>query len=295
MGFGLWRLWIVSIHAPRFWGAMPSEGKAASSENPFQSTLPVSGERCRSAQTIRNKRIICFNPRSPFPGSDAVAYTARASRTAVFQSTLPVSGERCFVPGFRHFGSLMFQSTLPVSGERCLTGRISAPNLSAFQSTLPVSGERCLPDTIASPPPKIVSIHAPRFRGAMPASFLASPGRDVCFNPRSPFPGSDALRPRNSQRRRSRFQSTLPVSGERCPAAAPRRWQHPHGFNPRSPFPGSDAGLQISPVKSSHSFNPRSPFPGSDASLPTNNQSNFAEFQSTLPVSGERCRCGPDL
>ena len=131
-----------------------------------------------------------------------------------------------------------------------------------------------------------VSIHAPRCRGAMPGVYG---GKSVChsFNPRSPLPGSDAPcapvtatehavsihapRCRGAMRlnslitiARPRFQSTLPVAGERCvtssaPGARSQR------FNPRSPLPGSDARRHGAHDVTHRRFNPRSPLPGSDA------------------------------
>ena len=62
-----------------------------------------------------------------------------------------------------------------------------------------------------------VSIHAPRFRGAMRGAFGEVGRHLVGFNPRSPFPGSDATR-----------------NGDLTDETQ-------SGFNPRSPFPGSDA------------------------------------------------------
>ena len=181
----------------------------------FQSTLPVSGERClRPGQYPASARS-GFNPRSPFPGSDAA-------------DDAPAAGvEKRFNPRSPFPGSDAHQG--PVC-RRC-AGR--------------------------------VSIHAPRFRGAMPSPKPCCVRRWRCFNPRSPFPGSDACLPwpfgskgnvsihaprfrgamrwwsamnsfvhivsihaprfrgamRNKRVRShalQRFQSTLPVSGERC-------------------------------------------------------------------------------
>ena len=133
-----------------------------------------------------------------------------------------------------------FQSTPPVSGRRCYREDEKRHSPRSFQSTPPVSGRRCVTQHL--PGRGIdVSIHAPRFREAMPEGV-----------------------------RRNRlsvlFQSTPPVSGRRCiksvPADvagifvsihAPRfreamrrgcstRLSQRCRFNPRPPFPGGDAG-----------------------------------------------------
>ena len=138
---------VVSIHAPRFRGAMH---------------LPYMHNLSRSER---------FNPRSPFPGSDAFMVLLSFGRVVKFQSTLPVSEERCDI-------------------ERCVG----------------VGNDK-------------VSIHAPRFRGAMRVIARTAGLSYHGFNPRSPFPGSDA--------------GCRVVFGylKAC-------------FNPRSPFPGSDASHQ---------------------------------------------------
>ncbi len=45
----------------------------------------------------------------------------------------------------------------------------------------------------------------------------------------------------DSQAERIRFQSTLPVAGERCVGGWLYKSVGTAGFNPRSPLPGSDA------------------------------------------------------
>ena len=63
---------------------------------------------------------------------------------------------------------------------------------------------------------EIVSIHAPRFRGAMLHCFVSFFMTFSSFNPRPPLPGGDAVaEPANTTSRR--------------------------GFNPRPPLPGGDA------------------------------------------------------
>ena len=156
----------VSIHAPRFRGAMPCLACWSPPTMKFQSTLPVSGERCNGRPCHRPRVNCSFNPRSPFPGSDA-------SIVFTFDDGYAVS---IHAPRFR--GAMQLEATLP-----------------AYSSE--------------------VSIHAPRFRGAMPKTAISKPSASRSFNPRSPFPGSDAKQRAGSVVMRW-FQSTLPVSGERC-------------------------------------------------------------------------------
>ncbi len=179
-----------------------------------------------------------------------------------------------------------------------------------------------------------VSIHAPCCRGAMRASFSAFEFNNS-FNPRSPLPGSDAservIQPLPNEvsihaprcrgamqagdRRPcvdSRFQSTLPVAGERCSIARNTMRTRSGCFNPRSPLPGSDALFRLVDSAKRQCFNPRSPLPGSDAARRRTRSKCYPvsihaprcrgampedalmtdlifEFQSTLPVAGERC------
>ena len=85
---------IVSIHAPRCRGAMPSHGPSITGTGRFQSTPPVAGERCGTTRT-RTWRQKSFNPRPPLPGSDARVHLQSVVLQNSFQSTPPVAGERC--------------------------------------------------------------------------------------------------------------------------------------------------------------------------------------------------------
>ncbi len=50
----------------------PRSKRLSSMAHQFQSTPPVSRRRCRCGQFVRFL-FICFNPRPPFPGGDAIA------------------------------------------------------------------------------------------------------------------------------------------------------------------------------------------------------------------------------
>jgi len=182
----------------------------------FQSTPPVSGRRC----------------------SGRLAGSAQYSR---FQSTPPVSGRRCPWVLAKTDDSLRFQSTPPVSGRRCpllptlITSEVNCFNPrppfpggdaafwprrehghSRFNPRPPFpGGDACHCDGCCSW--KEVSIHAPRFREAMPAiAMVVAVGRRFQSTP--PVSGRRCKITLNKLIARCcMFQSTPPVSGRRCP------------------------------------------------------------------------------
>ncbi len=87
-----------------------------------------------------------------------------------------------------------------------------------FQSTPPVSGRRCLSDLIRYGSTWTVSIHAPRFREAMPREFLSMMS-DVWFQSTPPVSGRRCPPLAKPNRPAQSFQSTPPVSGRRCKTA----------------------------------------------------------------------------
>ena len=132
----------------------------------------------------------------------------------------------------------------------------------------------------------VVSILAPRHRGACRlktsgaetnrhVSILAPRHRGACqpIGARIKLiPGVSILAPRHRgacrliiarSPRKSRFQSSLPVTGERVRAGAPAARRHDGRFNPRSPSPGSVSGSELIERPANRGFNPRSPSPGS--------------------------------
>ncbi len=155
----------------------------------FQSTPPVAGGRCPIIKGgVFYAR--CFNPRPPLPGGDAhgfvnndvvllVSIHAPRCRGAMQRTDMANPGSL-----------LLFQSTPPVAGGRCPTLPPVTKPAALFQSTPPVAGGRC-PSDPATRPPLLVSIHAPRCRGAMP----------------------QYTRPKALTKL---FQSTPPVAGGRC-------------------------------------------------------------------------------
>ena len=178
----------------------------------FQSTPPVSGRRC-TRNALKHSSNTCFNPRPPFPGGDASCSLAASQTTWGFNPRPPFPG-----------GDAEFKTWLE--------GQLA------------------------------VSIHAPRFREAMPSISSHWPIRQ-------------------------KFQSTPPVSGRRCVRTL-GRYPHSRRFNPRPPFPGGDAQFDwhrddLGTV-SIHAprFREAMPSPVFSSALPS-------LFQSTPPVSGRRC------
>ncbi len=155
----------------------------------FQSTLPVAGERCEYGFVLLALRYR-FNPRSPLPGSDAGFSSLGVPSLKGFNPRSPLPGSDALLPEHQAF-IVKFQSTLPVAGERCGAAEFAGRQLHA------------------------VSIHAPRCRGAM-HSWDDDQWVPMCFNPRSPLPGSDATNGFQLWAAQTMFQSTLPVAGERC-------------------------------------------------------------------------------
>ncbi len=158
-----------------------------------------------------------------------------------------------------------------------------------------------------------VSIHAPRCRGAMRGGCRQSLRRHQCFNPRSPLPGSDAgqvgvVPPAadvsiHAPRCRGamppcfsaagsaalKFQSTLPVAGERC-AGCSAQCARCTRFNPRSPLPGSDAGHLRSSCRAGRVSIHAPRCRGAMRWTAHGTAPSRRWFQSTLPVAGERCK-----
>ena len=157
----------------------------------FQSTPPVSGRRCLAPAAIRIAKS-SFNPRPPFPGGDADEGVEGRGQLQGFNPRPPFPGGDApfcghedveidvsiHAPRFREAMRLatrrgahqqgQFQSTPPVSGRRCQDRRRRRPIHYGFNPRPPFPGGDALVDPVYLPDGRIVSIHAPRFREAMP-------------------------------------------------------------------------------------------------------------------------------
>ncbi len=134
----------VSIHAPRCRGAMPTIGiHIPQGITGFNPRPPVAEGRCRGRGCRGSGAVRCFNPRPPLPSGDAD------------NAGHPWSGVAdCFNP----------RPPLP-RGDAGAAPR-EARSVARFQST-PPRGDARHNHSLTSIP-TIVSIHAPRCRGAMP-------------------------------------------------------------------------------------------------------------------------------
>ena len=136
-------------------------------------------------------------------------------------------------------------------------------------------------------PGDVVSIHAPRCRGAMPLDRgveLLGAGVVSIHAPRCRGAMRDSMW---SICVSVSFNPRSPLPGSDACARSP--WSRvAASFNPRSPLPGSDAGCSSASASFWPRFNPRSPLPGSDAAE-AHGVGRGRAFQSTLPVAGERC------
>ena len=86
----------------------------------------------------------------------------------------------------------------------------------------------------------------------------------VCFNPRLPLLGGDALSIYGEDVPKGLFQSTPPVAGRRCPPLVEYARDFAC-FNPRLPLLGGDARQQSVKGRGEGCFNPRLPLLGGDA------------------------------
>ncbi len=180
----------VSIHAPRCRGAKPAR-RCVESERP---EVSIHAPRCRGAKRtqIRPGRRICrsFNPRSPLPGSEAQPSRRAGNPIRLFQSTLPVAGERSSIRT-RLFGGC---SQVSIHAPRCRGAKHLVRHCPGVISDVSIHAPRCRGAKHCGvgcfQVVTRVSIHAPRCRGAKRACEYGL-------------------------RYRRRFQSTLPVAGER--------------------------------------------------------------------------------
>ena len=195
---------------------MPGNLQYESAERKFQSTLPVSRERCFlpvAVEPIHRS----FNPRSPFPGSDAQPLKTSQRRTTVSIHAPRFQGAMQRMHRFNAMGRISFNPRSPFPGSDASRRPPVAGIHVCFNPRSPFPGS----DAGASKGLSFavdVSIHAPRFQGAMQQQA-------------------------DKSRRNREFQSTLPVSRERCPCRTAHALSASR-FNPRSPFPGSDARRQ---------------------------------------------------
>ncbi len=301
----------------------------------FQSTPPVAGERCLII-FVSSLIVLSFQSTPPVAGERCPINDAQRDAAILFQSTPPVAGERCkkkeaeapllsavsihaprcrgampklwALPGM----PLKFQSTPPVAGERCHSHDAFAFGKKSFNPRPPLPGS----DANADKAPygaMVVSIHAPRCRGAMHVRRLSSwyqlPKVSIhaprCRGAMRPttyppfnhiFVSIHAPRCRGAMHRKTSgsarfdpFQSTPPVAGERCAEQSTFFKPPRQRFNPRPPLPGSDA-TSCAHTPAAELFQSTPPVAGERCPRFCSSMTQTQGFQSTPPVAGERCK-----
>ncbi|CAI07958.1 hypothetical protein ebA3256 [Aromatoleum aromaticum EbN1] len=140
---------------------------------------------------------------------------------------------------------------------------------STFQSTPPVTEGRCMFPEGQVVKFDLVSIHAPRHRGAMPHGCRGSRTPAGGFNPRPPSPRGDA----------------------QCRLGQPRRTAC---FNPRPPSPRGDA-LERLPADQGQPVSIHAPRHRGAMHRSSSFCGVVILFQSTPPVTEGRCQAGARL
>ena len=171
----------------------------------FQSTLPVwgatSGDPCGPAA-------FPISIHAPRVGSDSAGHPERRTRCKSISIHAPRVGSDD-LPTLNMFRPGYFNPRSPC-GERHVVGAMVELQ-KIFQSTLPVWGATYAPQI--GKDGSYISIHAPRV--GSDRARIAPPLRPFDFNPRSPC--GERRPSAETDSRRGRFQSTLPVWGATLP------------------------------------------------------------------------------
>jgi len=275
--------WPVSIHAPRCRGAMQYPLDELNERIPVSIHAP----RCRGAMLKRGRV---------------------RSMSSMFQSTPPVAGGRCILPGSVSccLRRTRFNPRPPLPGGDARCGRAMPTGPDSFNPRPPLPGGDA--PLVSCPRGQIlVSIHAPRCRGAMPAAKL-NPMKNGLFQSTPPVAGGRCLFIRRAQTTLAVFQSTPPVAGGRCPvicrSQSPAKWfqstppvaggrcarrSRPRaidsGFQSTPPVAGGRCATDIRGFRRHRCFNPRPPLPGGDAI-----SSLYERCAELVSIHAPRCR-----
>ena len=180
------------------------------------------------------------------------------------QDRVSIHAPRCrgAMPGLIHWtqDELLFQSTPPVAGGRCPVVGVDGWARIMFQSTPPVAGGRCTNWSGVNIGDYVVSIHAPRCRGAMPLQRCRSLRIGWRFNPRPPLPGGDAHRQRCDQ-----HGQPVSIHAPRCRGAMPGAWGTGGGtctFQSTPPVAGGRCASSVGVIWYSGTFQSTPPVAG---------------------------------
>ncbi len=204
-----------------------------------------------------------FNPRSPLPGSEAHGSHGWHAGLQSFNPRSPLPGSEALRVQYVDVIICEFQSTLPVAGERSGLVRSMSGLQMCFNPRSPLPGSEASSRT--------ARIH-----------------QSSCFNPRSPLPGSEAC-----WRRCSALDRSVSIHAPRCRGAKRSARTGPRGICLVSIHAPRCRGAKqrrmlVGILGLEPSFNPRSPLPGSEAIWTHGLNAMTNQFQSTLPVAGER-------
>jgi len=182
--------------------------------------VSIHAPRFREAMRCRPRcgscRRLCFNPRPPFPGGDARRRPAARRRLASFNPRPPFPG-----------------------GDACLSARRTRRN-TCFNPRPPFPGGDAERRVIGHAE-MIVSIHAPRFREAMPLAASCILFASNLFQSTPPVSGRRCALVLNQTTLPTIVSIHAPRFREAMRRAGYRRRMDQACFNPRPPFPGGDA------------------------------------------------------
>ncbi len=259
----------------------------ATSRPSFQSTPPVTEGRCQEVGGPLGDGFQRFNPRPPSPRGDA------------FEPMLAKLRELVSIHAPRHRGAMRRRSARRHGADRRFNPRPPSPRGDAFesgedfgenlfQSTPPVTEGRCLSHPRQRRPRSVVSIHAPRHRGAMLLALHQLVELEA-FQSTPPVTEGRCALLTAAVSSTIWFQSTPPVTEGRCSPPSSTRSATGDGFNPRPPSPRGDALVVLADHVAVVLFQSTPPVTEGRCPAVRFIRMTLKPFQSTPPVTEGRC------